>query len=209
MVSRAVVPSAPPRDEGYGSASSSSSSTGSRGTIRPHSVSPFLRNIRQRLEKEGDEEVDLESIACLLDFSTRDRQRTPVRNVTTTVSTFSIDQPSGSSESKVLVRTFATSPPTTPAPAPRPERPPPIITNQLKHTCHSCVRPRALRDAPPAAALGAPPTQEEEENRSPRYSGDPSLPCYERYHCDQVSNFFFKKEIFFMNIFYEYFLCYL
>ena len=160
----------------------------------PHSVSPFLRNVRQRLEKEGNEEIDFEVISCLLDFSTRDQQRTPVRNVTTTVSTFSIDQPSGSSESEVLVRTFATSPPTTPAPAPRPERPPPIITNQLRQTCHSCVRHRALRNAPPAAALGAPPTQEEEEEIDlPNIPETPDS-GYERYHCDQVSKFFIKKE---------------
>nr|XP_022311106.1 proline-, glutamic acid- and leucine-rich protein 1-like [Crassostrea virginica] len=194
VVSRAVIPSAPPRDEGYGSASSSSSSsTGSRGTVRPHSVSPFLRNIRQRLEKEGneEEEVDLEAIACLLDFSTRERGRacTPSQTVTTTVSSFKIAGPSGSQESNVLVRTFATSPPTTPAPAPRPERPPPITTN-LRHTCHSCVRPRALRNAPPAAALGAPPRPGGGggRDRSPRYSGDPSLPCYERYNRDQVNS---------------------
>ena len=191
MVSRAVVPSAPPRDEGYGSASSSSSSTGSRGTIRPHSVSPFLRNIRQRLEKEdNEEEIDLEAIACLLDFSTRDRQRTPVQNVATTVSTFSIEEHSGSSE--VLVRTFATSPPTTPAPAPRPERPPPIITN-LRHTCHSCVRPRALRNAPPAAALGAPPAQEEEEIDLPDIPETPASPATSDITVIRLVNLFKKK----------------
>ena len=71
-MARPVVPSAPPRDEGYGSASSSSSSTG-RGAIRPHSVSPFLRSVRQRLMEEEDEEIDLEAISCLLDFASREQ----------------------------------------------------------------------------------------------------------------------------------------
>nr|XP_022294900.1 serine/arginine repetitive matrix protein 1-like [Crassostrea virginica] len=114
VVSRAVVPSAPPRDEGYGSGSSSS--TGSRGTVRPHSVSPFLRSIRRRLEDEGNEEedIDLEAISCLLDFSTRERggarPQTPSQSVVT-VSSFKIDGTSGTEGSSVMVRTFATSPP--------------------------------------------------------------------------------------------------
>ena len=167
MVARPVVPSAPPRDEGYGSASSSSS-TGSRGAIRLHSVSPFLRSVRQRLNEGEEEEIDFEAISCLLDFASRDQQRTPTRNVTSTVSTFTINEPSGSSESKILVRTFATSPPITPAPAPRPDRPPPIISNQLRHTCHSCVRPRALR--------GAPPTQDKEEEEEMELPDIPETP---------------------------------
>ena len=192
-MSRAVVPSAPPRDEGYGSGSSSSS-TGGRGTVRPHSVSPFLRSIRRRLEDEGnEEEVDLEAISCLLDFSTRERGRarlqTPSQSVVT-VSSFKIEGTSGTEGSSVMVRTFATSPPTTPAAAFRPERPPVISGRRhsghlvrprplrrsaqeeeeelrhMRHTCHSCVRSGPLRrNAPPAAALGAPPAQEEEEDR--------------------------------------------
>ena len=163
-MARPVLPSAPPSDEGYvGSSSSSSSSSAGRGSIRPYSVSPFLRSVRQKLMEEGEEEIDFEAIACLLDFSTREESvRTPSQNVTsTTVSSFTVAGPSGSSESSVMVRTFAVSPPTTPAAAPRPERPPPIISSQLRHSCHSCVRPRALRSAPPpaAAALGAPPPQ--------------------------------------------------
>ena len=195
MVSRAVVPSAPPRDEGYGSGSSSSS-TGSRGTVRPHSVSPFLRSIRRRLENEGNEEedIDLEAISCLLDFSTRERggarPQTPSQSVVT-VSSFKIDGTSGTEGSSVMVRTFATSPPATPAAAPRPDRPPvisgrrhsgPLVRprplrrsvqeeeeelRRMRHSCHSCVRvgDPLRRNVPPAAALGAPPTQEEEEDR--------------------------------------------
>ena len=165
--------------------------------MRPHSVSPFLRSIRRRLEDEGnEEEIDLEAISCLLDFSTRERgggirPQTPSQSVVITISSFKVEGASGSEESSVMVRTFTTSPPATPAAAPRPERPPPVISAQrrhsghlvrprplrrsahpaqeeeeLRHTCHSCVQPRPLRrNAPPAAALGAPPAQEEEEDR--------------------------------------------
>ena len=172
MVSRAVVPPSapPPPDEGYGSGSSSSS-TDNRGTVRPHSVSPFLRNIRRRLENGGNEEedVDLETVSCLLNFSTRERggvrPQTPSQSVVTSVASFKIEGSSGSEETSVMVRTFTTSPPTTPTAAPRPLRPPPIITSQMRHTCHPCIRPRAVRrNAPPAAALGAPPTQEEDDS---------------------------------------------
>ena len=188
-----MVPTAPPRDEGYNSGSSStSSSTGGRGTVRPHSVSPFLRNLRQRLEHDGNEEemIDLEAISCLLDFSTRERggarPQTPSQSVVT-VSSFKIDGTSGTEGSSVMVRTFATSPPTTPAAAPRPDRPPVISCRRhsghlvrprplrrsvqeeeeelrrMRHTCHSCVHPGPVRrNAPPAAALGAPPAQEED-----------------------------------------------
>lgn len=65
----AVQPSAPPADEGYGGSSSSDSSE--RGIIRPHSVSPYLRHVRQRLESE-EEEIDKEAVACFLNFSTRE-----------------------------------------------------------------------------------------------------------------------------------------
>ena len=209
VVAKPVVPSAPPRDEGFGSASSSSSSSTGRGAIRPHSVSPFLRSVRQRLMNEGEEEVDLEAISCLLDFASRDQQRTPTRNLSsTTVSTFTVNEPSGSSESKIMVRTFAVSPPTTPAPAPRPERPPPIISSQLRHTCHSCVRPRALRGAPPAAALGAPPAQdnkeeEEEEMGLPDIPETPASPATSDITVIRLVNFF--KGIFLWIFF---FLCY-
>lgn len=52
---RPVLPSATPADEGYGGSSglsSSSSDSSSRGTIRPHSLSPFLRNVRAKMEEE-------------------------------------------------------------------------------------------------------------------------------------------------------------
>ena len=100
-MARPVVPSAPPRDEGYGS--SSSSSLAGRGSIRPHSVSPFLRSVRQKLMEEGEEEIDFEAITCLLDFASREESaRTPSQNLTsTTVSSFTVAGPSGSSESRV------------------------------------------------------------------------------------------------------------
>ena len=207
MVSRAVVPSAPPRDEGYGSGSSSSS-TGGRGTVRPHSVSPILRSIRRRLEDEGnEEEVDLEAISCLLDFSTRERgearPQTPSQSVVT-ISNFMVEGTSGTERSSVMVRTFANSPPATLAAAPRPERPPPVISDRrhsghlvrprplrrsaqeeeeeelrrMSHTCHSCVRSGPLRrNAPPAAALGAPPAQEEEDREDIELPDLPETPA--------------------------------
>ena len=210
MVSRAVVPSAPPRDEGYGSGSSSSS-TGSRGTVRPHSVSPFLRSIRRRLENEGNEEedIDLEAISCLLDFSTRERggarPQTPSQSVVT-VSSFKIDGTSGTEGSSVMVRTFATSPPATPAAAPRPDRPP--VISGRRHS-GPLVRPRPLRrNVPPAAALGAPPTQEEEEDREdielPDLPETPASPATSDLTVIRLVKFFFffKKKFFLKKYFY-------
>ena len=151
----AVQPSAPPADEGYGGSSSSDSSE--RGIIRPHSVSPFLRHVRQRLESE-EEEIDMEAVACLLNFSTREGGgQTPSQTVTTTVSSFRIGGPSGSAESDVMVRTFRTSTPTTPAAAPRPDRPPRIASRRILPL--DTPRPNAIRA--PSAALGAPPSDED------------------------------------------------
>ena len=191
MVARPVIPTAPPRDEGYSSGSPPTSSAG-RGIVRPHSVSPFMRVVRQRREQESqEEEVDLEAVSCLLNFSTRERgqprPQTPGAQVT--VSSFVIEGTPGAAEgvttstTSVMVRTFATSPPTTPGSAPRPDRPPPIISGRrqsghlvrprplrrrsleeqerdlrrMTHSCHSCT------GSAPSAALGAPPRQEEEE----------------------------------------------
>ena len=227
MVARPVIPTAPPRDEGYNSGSSSSSSTGGRGTVRPHSVSPFLRSLRRRLEDEGNqEEVDLEAISCLLDFSTRERggprPQTPGQSVT--VSSFKIEGTSGTegTATSVMVRTFSTSPPTTPAAAPRPDRPPPVISGRrhsghlvrprplrrsaqeeeeelrrMTHTCHSCTRPGPTRrNAPPAAALGAPPTQEEEEEdlELPDLPETPVSPATSDLTVIRLVKFFLKKE---------------
>nr|XP_022311976.1 basic salivary proline-rich protein 1-like [Crassostrea virginica] len=75
VVVRSVVPTAPPppppRDEGYGSEGSPPTSASDRGVTRPHSVSPFMRSARQRVEQK--EEID-EAVSCLLDFGTRDRR---------------------------------------------------------------------------------------------------------------------------------------
>ena len=77
-----VVPSAPPSDDGFqGSSEMSSDSGGSRGILRPHSESPFLRNVRARIGNE-EEEVDMEAISCLLDFARRE-PRTPPSAITT------------------------------------------------------------------------------------------------------------------------------
>ena len=191
---RPVVPTAPPppRDEGYSSGGSPPTSSASgRGVVRPHSVSPFMRSIRQRVEEES-EEVDLEAVSCLLNFSTRDRGGEPQPRPQTpgaqvTVSSFLIEGTSGTevtSATSVMVRTVSTAPPTTPASAPRPDRPPPIISGRrqsghlvrprtlrrsleeqerelrrMVHTCHSCTQPGSA----PSAALGAPPRQEEDD----------------------------------------------
>ena len=182
----------PPRDEGYGSEGSPPTSSASdRGVTRPYSVSPFMRSVRQRVEQK-EEEIDLEAVSCLLDFGTRDRReprpQTPGPQVT--VSSFIIEETSGTegggggtSTTSVMVRTFTASPPTTPASAPRPDRPPPIISGHrrsghlvrprplrrsleeqerelrgMSHSCHTCSRSGSA----PSAALGAPPRQEEE-----------------------------------------------
>ena len=180
---RPVVPTAPPpRDEGYSSGGSPPTSSASgRGAVRPHSASPFMRSVRQRLEEEK-EEVDLEAVSCLLNFSTRNRggprPQTPGAQVT--VSSFLIEETSGTegtSATSVMVRTFSASPPTTPASAPRPNRPPPIISGRrqsghlvrpkeqerelrrMVHTCHSCLQPGST----PSAAL--PPPQGKRRRR--------------------------------------------
>ena len=101
------------------------------------------------------EEIDLEAISCLIDFACRD--------VTT--------------QEHSLVSTFRTSTPTTPAAAPRPERPPPMITSRRALSSH-LVRPRPLRSSPPAAALGAPPQTERGSNDrdSPMEEELPDIP---------------------------------
>ena len=119
----AAQPSAPPADEGYQGSSdlSSSSSSSSRGTVRPHSLSPFLRNVRQRIQQEED--VDIEAVACLLNFATRE-DRGGSQTTTTTVSTFKVGGEAESAD--VTVQTFRTSTPRTPAAATRPDSPPRI-----------------------------------------------------------------------------------
>ena len=122
--------------------------------MRPHSDSPFRRNVRMR-GLTVKEEIDLEAISCLIDFASRD--------VTT--------------QEQSLVSTFRTSTPTTPAAAPRPERPPPMITSRRALSSH-LVRPRPLRSSPPAAALGAPPQTERGSNDrdSPMEEELPDIP---------------------------------
>ena len=153
-----VVPSAPPSDDGFQGSSemSSSDSSGSRGILRPHSESPFLRNVRARIGNE--EEVDMEAISCLLDFARRE-PRTPPPAITTVGSFAASGAASGSPE--ILVRTFKTSTPKTPATAPRTDCPPRISSRRVLPG--NTPRPRALR-RPPSAALGTPPRQEGEES---------------------------------------------
>ena len=188
MVARPVIPTAPPpRDEGYDSGSPPTTAANTRGVTRPHSVSPFLRSVRARTEQE-EQDDDLEAVTSLLDFSARGRRepRPPTPAPQVTVSSFLIEKTSGSSTAttSVMVRTFSTSPPATPAAAPRPDHPPPVISARrsghlvrprplrrnlqeeeerlrgMSHTCHACSRPNSAA----SAALGAPPGQEEEES---------------------------------------------
>ena len=151
-------PSAPPCDEGFGGSSGLSSSwTESRGVLRPHSASPFLRNVKPRVEQPEDGEVVyIEAIAGLLNFSSRGLSTPPP--AITTIGSFGSPDP-------VMVRTFVTSTPKTPATAPRPDCPPRISSRRVLPG--EAPRPRALR-RPPSAALGAPPQRdgqdEEDEN---------------------------------------------
>ena len=155
----AVQPTAPPSDEGYlGSSEMSDSSTGSRGVIRPHSGSPFQRNVLLRTVSL-QEEIDIESISCLLEFAKR-----------------GINAPdSASQEEEPMVRTFKALTPTTPSPAPRPQRPPRIASRRILPV--DTPRPRPLRSSPPAAALGAPPVKEEEEMDLPDIPDTPQSPA--------------------------------
>ena len=147
MPSPLLQPAPPPCDEGYGGSGSGSgddlSDQGSRGVVRPHSDSPFVRNVRARGIVE-EEEIDVEAISCLLNISTRgiSASRTP---------------PAAPSSEVEMVRTFRTSTPKTPAAAARPERPPRISSRRILPL--DTPRPRPLR-RPPSAALGAPPQQE-------------------------------------------------
>lgn len=121
-----AIPSAPLADEGYQGSSDLSSSSSSRGTFRPHSLSPFLGNVRQRIQQQ-EEDVDIEAVACLLNFATREEGGS--QTTTTTVSTFKVGGESESAD--VMVRIFRTSTPRTPAAAPRPDRPPRISSRRV------------------------------------------------------------------------------
>ena len=142
--------STPPSDEGYCSGES-------RGAVRPHSLSPFERNVRLRT-LTLQEEIDVEAISCLLDFAARGMV-TQSPKPTTTVSTF----PGSDASQEVMVRTFAASDSVSiPSPAPRPRRPPRIASRRILPI--DTPRPRPLRSSPIPAALGASPRQEEDED---------------------------------------------
>ena len=153
-------PSAPPLpDEGYTSAGENG-----RGVIRPHSDSPFIRNVRLKAEEEM--ELDEEAaISALVSF--RDTRRE-----ISTVRTF------GDEDEDVAVQTFRTSTPTTPAAAPRPDRPPRIVSRRILPM--DVPRPRPIHRA--SAALGAPPRDEEqssdEEGELPDIPESPASPTY-------------------------------
>ena len=152
-----VRPSAPPADEGY-----DSSGNGGRGIIRPHSISPFTRNVKSKGEE--DEEMDIEAaISTLVNFSSTRRE-------VATINTFG--------EENVAVKTFRTSTPTTPVAAPRPEHPPRIVSRRILPV--DTPRPRPLHRA--SAALGAPPQDgyesSEEEEELPDIPEPPASPTY-------------------------------
>ena len=151
-------PSAPPLpDEGY------DSSGNGRGIVRPHSISPFTRNVRSKGDEE--EQMDVEAaISTLVSFSSTRRE-------ISTVSTFG--------EEDVAVRTFRTSTPTTPAATPRPEHPPGIVSRRVLPL--DTPRPRPLHRA--SAALGAAPrdgneSSSEEEGELPDIPESPASPTY-------------------------------
>ena len=234
MVARPVIPTAPPQDEGYSSGSPPTTTASTRGVTRPHSMSPFLRSVKRRTEQE---EADLEAVTSLLDFSSRGRRepRPPTPGPQVTVSSFLIEETSGSSTAttSVMVRTFSASPPATPAAAPRPDHPPPVISGRrhsghlvrprplrrslqeeeerlrrMSHTCHACSRPNS-------AALGAPPNQDEDEESLEL----PDLPETPLSPATSDITVIWLVEIFLKNIFIimynicflkeKYFLCYL
>lgn len=89
-----------------------------KGTVRPRSDSPFDRNLRARVEEEGDRDMDMEAISCLLDFAMREPAPAK-RTVTLAGST-----PPPPPPEMLTVRTFSTTRRTADV-APRPERPPP------------------------------------------------------------------------------------
>ena len=110
---------------------------------------------------QEEEEVSLEAISCLLEFAKR--------GIDTTA------QDSASQE-EAMVRTFKAMTPTTPSPAPRPQRPPRIASRRILPVDTARLRP--LRSPPPpAAALGAPPVKEEEEMDLPDISDTPQSPA--------------------------------
>ena len=146
-------PSAPPLpDEGYTSAGENG-----RGVVRPHSVSPFTRNVRLKAEEE---EMDVEAaISALVSFS-------DTRREISTVTTFG--------DEDVSVKTFRTSTPTTPAAAPRPDCPPRIVSRRVLPM--DTPRPRPLHRA--SAALGAPPRDGDESSSEEEALGEelPDIP---------------------------------
>lgn len=102
----APMPPPPPySDDGYGGSTICWSPP--RGTVRPHSESPFMRNVKVKVEEE-ERKPDLEAVACLLDSSMRDSVSKKKESETKARNT---------SPDTVTVRTFATSP-RTPAAAP-------------------------------------------------------------------------------------------
>ena len=177
-------PSAPPLpDEGY------TSGENGRGVVRPHSVSPFTRNVRLKAEEE---EMDVEAaISALVSFS-------DTRREISTVTTFG--------DEDVSVKTFRTSTPTTPAAAPRPDCPPRIVSRRVLPM--DTPRPRPLHRA--SAALGAPPrdredqSSSEEEGELPDIPESPASPTYSDITVRRLVYFFSPKErCFFMIYFLE------
>ena len=174
--------SAPPSDEGYCSGES-------RGVVRPHSVSPFERNVRLRT-LTLQEEIDIEAISCLLDFAARDMVTQSPKPITT-VSTF----PGSDASQEVMVRTFTASDSvSTPSPAPRPQRPPRIASRRILPI--DTPRPRPLRSSPIPAALGASPRQEEEDMELPDIPDTPASPSESDITVLRLVLFFFKNLVF-------------
>ena len=179
-------PSAPPLpDEGYTSAGENG-----RGVIRPHSDSPFIRNVRLKAEEEM--ELDEEAaISALVSF--RDTRRE-----ISTVRTF------GDEDEDVAVQTFRTSTPTTPAAAPRPDRPPRIVSRRVLPM--DVPRPRPIHRA--SAALGAPPRDEEQSSEEEELPDIPESPASPTYSDITVRRLVFSFD-FFLDVFYNVYIFYM
>ena len=126
--------------------------------------------------------MDFEAVSTLLDFATR-------KEISTVNSFFSPD--------KVTVRTFATSTPTTPAAAPRPEHPPRIASRKILPV--DTPRPRPLHRT--SAALGAPPKDGGDESSEeglelPDIPDTPQSPATSDITVHRLVYFFCVKDFF-------------
>ena len=137
---------------------------------------------------ELDEEA---AISALVSF--RDTRRE-----ISTVRTF------GDEDEDVAVQTFRTSTPTTPAAAPRPDRPPRIVSRRVLPM--DVPRPRPIHRA--SAALGAPPRDEEQSSEEEELPDIPESPASPTYSDITVRRLVFSFD-FFLDVFYNVYIFYM